>query len=111
MAIYENSRYTTTRIYARGEEETPTLKTRVRVSFNEGNCSIHTWCAGDTLDGLSTQYYENPDFRWAILDANPNYRTEFEIKVGDLIYIPAFEDIIEAIDVDIKEDEEEEDDD
>ena len=99
MAVFENSRYVQSPLYVRGDSETPTLKIRDRHNFDLENATIHTWSAEDTLDGIAYKYYEEPDFRWAILDANPKYRTEFDIKVGDTLYIPAYEDIVEVVDV------------
>ena len=60
-------------------------------------CQIHEWTIGDTLDGISYKYYGNSAFRWAILDANPNYRTEFDIQYGDLISIPSYDEVLQKV--------------
>ena len=57
------------------------------------------WKAGDTLDGVAYKFYEETEFRWAILDANTKYRTEFDIKVGDVILIPSFEEVVDLVNV------------
>ena len=98
MAIFEDSRYIESTVYSRGDEEVPTLTLRERHKFNLENAIVHTWESSDTLDGVAYQYYEITDLRWAILDANPQYRTEFDIKVGDIVYIPDFAEVVDVVD-------------
>ena len=99
MSIFDNSRYIQTPLYTRGDNDTPTIKIRERFIFDLDNATPYTWKAEDTLDGVAYKFYEETEFRWAILDANTKYRTEFDIEVGDIIYIPSYEDIVEVIDV------------
>lgn len=99
MAVYENSRYLHTRLFNRLGWDTPTLEIRKRFTFNQENYSTHEWCEGDTLDGVSYRYYGNSALRWAILDANPKYRTEFDIKNGDIILIPNYEEVVSLVNV------------
>lgn len=99
MAVYENSRYLRTRQSVRLRWDSPTLETRHRFTFNQENCSIHEWCEGDTLDGVAYRYYGACALRWAILDANPRYRTEFDIKNGDSILIPDYEEVVSLVNV------------
>ena len=97
--LFENSRYLRTRLYNRLGWDSPTLQIRKRFTFNQENCLIHEWCEGDTLDGVSFRYYEDTALRWSILDANPKYRTEFDIKHGDRILIPDYEEVIDIVNV------------
>ena len=97
MAIYENSRYLKTTMYNRLSINTGVLRLRERTSFNNDNVKIHEWCEGDTLDGVSYKYYGVSALRWAILDANPKYRTEFDIECGDLIVIPNYEEVVSLV--------------
>lgn len=97
MAMYENSRYLRTILAKRLGWETPTLDIRERFTFNQSKCTVYTWVDGDTLDGVSYKYYGNTALRWAILDANPKYRTEFEIQNGDSILIPNYEEVVGVI--------------
>lgn len=99
MAIYENSRYLHTRQYTRLGWNTPILEIRSRYTFNQEKCSLHEWCEGDTLDGVAKRYYNVSAFRWAILDANTKYRTEFDIQNGDLILIPDYEEVVSLVNV------------
>lgn len=99
MAVYENSRYLHSRQITRLGWNTPVLEMRSRFTFNQEKCSLHEWCEGDTLDGVSYKYYENTSFRWAILDANPKYRSEFDIQNGDTILIPDYDEVVDIVNV------------
>lgn len=99
MAVYDNSRYLNTRQTTRLGWDSPTLEMRKRYTFNQENCSYHEWCEGDTLDGLAYRYYGVCALRWAILDANPKYRTEFEISNGDTVVIPDYEEVVSLVNV------------
>ena len=99
MAVYENSRYLHTRVANKLGWDVPTLRIRERFTFNQEDCTSHEWCEGDTLDGVSYRYYGISALRWAILDANPRYRTEFDIKNGDVILIPNYEEVVSLVNV------------
>lgn len=99
MAIYENSRYLHTRLMTRLRWDTPTLEMRRRFTFNQEKCLNHEWCEGDTLDGVAYRYYGISALRWAILDANPKYKTEFDIRNGDSILIPDYEEVVNLVNV------------
>lgn len=99
MAVYENSRYLHTRQYNRIGWETPTLEIRERFTFNQEDCTTYEWCEGDTLDGVAFRFYGISALRWAILDANPKYRTEFDINNGDVILIPNYEEVVSLVNV------------
>ena len=99
MAVYENSRYLHTKQYTRLGWDSPTLSIRSRFSFNVEKCKTHEWCEGDTLDGIAFRYYGISALRWAILDANIKYRTEFDIKNGDVILIPDYEEVVSIVNV------------
>lgn len=100
MAVFENSRYLHSRQMTRLGWDSPTLRMRERFTFNQDNCQLHEWCEGDTLDGVAYKYYENTALRWAILDANPKYRTEFDIENGDMVLIPDYDEVVEIVNVD-----------
>ena len=72
---------------------------RPRFSFNEDNATSYIWNVNDTLDGLATRFYYEPNLRWVILDANPQYRSEFDIKPGDVLLIPDYEEVVGIVDV------------
>lgn len=97
--MYENSRYLQTPLYTRNGNQSPILKMRERFSFNIAEASIHEWVEGDSLDGIAFKYYGVCALRWAILDANPKYRTEYDIKYGDRIFIPSYDEILEIVNV------------
>ena len=97
--LYENSRYLNTTLHTRGDLNNVVLKSRKRYSFNEDNCSVHVWSEGDTLDGLAYKTYGACALRWAILDANPTYRTEFDIQYGDKILLPDYDEVVSLVNV------------
>lgn len=99
MSVFDNSRYLRTEQVTRLGWNSPLLKMRKRFTFNEENCQVHEWVSSDTLDGVSYKYYGETAFRWAILDANPKYRTEFDIKSGDRILIPDYEEVVDLVNV------------
>lgn len=99
MAVYENSRYLHTQLMTRLGWDSRTFQMRERFSFNQDNCQLYEWCDGDTLDGVSYMFYDNTALRWAILDANPKYRTEFDIKNGDVILIPDYDEVVNIVNV------------
>lgn len=73
------------------------FKRRERHTFNMQKCKIYEWRRGDTLDGVAYKFYGISALRWAILDANPNFKTEFDIEPGNLIYIPTFRDVSKKV--------------
>lgn len=99
MAVFDNSRYLHTTMHTRLGWDTPTMDFRQRFTFNEQNCEIYQWIQGDTLDGVAFKKYGSTELRWAILDANPNYNTEFDIKNGDYILIPNYDEVVDIVNV------------
>lgn len=93
MAVYKGSRYVKTSAYVR-RGETLILKIRDKARFNSSSCKYYTVVVGDTLDGIAYKHYENARLGWAIMDANPVYQSEMDIKAGDVIKIPPFEEVV-----------------
>lgn len=98
MAVYDDSRYITCALVNRQPYGTPMLAFRPRPTFNMDEATSYLWQGGDTLEGVAYKVYGNMNLRWTILDANPQYRTEFDIKPGDTIYIPDFEEVVDLVD-------------
>ena len=93
MSVFQGSRYVKTPAYVRNGE-TLVLKIRDRSHFNDSMCSYYTVVQGDTLDGIAYNLYGNAQLGWAILDANPTFQSEMEIKAGDVLKIPPFEEVV-----------------
>lgn len=93
MAVFQGSRYVKTPAYVR-RGETLILKMRERNHFKESSCSYYTVVVGDTLDGIAYKQYNNAQLGWAIMDANPKYQSEVEIKAGDILMIPPYEEVV-----------------
>ena len=93
MAVYQGSRYVKTPAYIR-QGETLLLMIRERVHFDESECKYYTVVQGDTIDGIAYTQYGNAQLGWAIMDANPVFQSEMDIKAGDVIKIPPFEEVV-----------------
>ena len=99
MAVYDNSRYLYSPPYSRLASDYPMLKSRQRFQFNQDNFTTYQWCIGDTLDGVAYKIYGLCALRWVLLDANPKYRTEYDIHVGDIINVPDYEEVVNLVNV------------
>lgn len=95
MAVFRGSRYTPTPVYIR-RGETALLSIRNRNKFNIDSATYYTVVQGDTLDGIAYKQYGNAQLGWAILDANPSYQSEIDIKPGDILTIPAFSEVVKV---------------
>lgn len=95
MAVFQGSRYVKTPAYVR-RGETLILSVRKRTHFKESLCSYYTVVQGDTIDGIAYKHYGNAQLGWAIMDANPIYQSEIEVKAGDVIKIPPFEEVVKV---------------
>lgn len=89
--IYQGSRYTNTKLYDRNGALM--FKIRKPFYFNKDRAVIHTFAEYDRLDTLATKYYGNPQLSWVILEANKQYRSEFDIKMGDVLIIPNYDEV------------------
>ena len=93
MAVFQNSRYVKTSAYIR-RGETLILNIRKRNHFKDSDCTYYTVVRGDTIDGIAYRIYGNAQLGWAIMDANPTFQSEIEIKAGDVLKIPPFEEVV-----------------
>ena len=96
MAVYENSRYINTPLCV-PESKTAMLEIRSMYKFNSSNFSYHTFKQGDTLDKIANYYYGNSQLYWAILDANRQYQSELDVKVGDILNIPPLSEVLKYV--------------
>lgn len=96
MAVFQDSRYTKTSAYIR-QGGNLILSIRNRNYFNVDNATYYTVNQSDTLDGIAYSHYGNAQLGWAIMDANPKYQSEIEIKPGDVIVIPSFDEVVRVI--------------
>jgi len=51
------------------------------------NFVYHVWKEGDTYAKLGYEYYSDPALWWIIATINKK-PTEFDLKVGDVLYVP-----------------------
>ena len=73
---------------------TSTLQLRPRTKMDLTNASFVTVVEGDTLDGIAYKQYQDASLWWAILDANPKYQHEVEIKAGDVLTVPPLSEVV-----------------
>ncbi len=92
MSVHIGSRYIKSSIFARNGQAF-IFNIRQKQKFNPDLATYYTVLQGDTLDGIAYKYYGNANLYWAILDANPQYLSEMDIKVGDVIMIPDFSEV------------------
>ena len=97
MSIFKGSRYTNTPTYVPigGKGELFTIRERPDISLKDAK--YYRWSQSDTLDYLAYTRYGNSEFWWAILDANPQYQSELDIEVGDLLVIPSFNEVVRLV--------------
>ena len=93
MAVFQDSRYTRTPAYIR-KGEVLILSQRSREPINLDNATYYTVIEGDTIDGIAHRMYDNAQLYWVILDVNPRYLSEIDIKAGDVILIPDFDEVV-----------------
>lgn len=93
MSVFQGSRYVKTPAYVR-RGETLVFRIRERVHFSESLCTYYTVVQGDTIDGIAYTQYGNAHLGWAIMDANPAYQSEIDLKAGDVIKIPPFDEVV-----------------
>lgn len=92
MSVFHGSRYVPVPAYlCRG---TSTLQLRPRTKMDLTNASFVTVVEGDTLDGIAYKQYQDASLWWAILDANPKYQHEVEIKAGDVLTVPPLSEVV-----------------
>lgn len=95
MSIYEGSRYRN--VYAYEGEYKGKIVTAFHIrnlqNIDTSNALKHIWIEDDRLDNLAERYYGDPQYWWFILDANPRYMEEYEIKNGDVLAIPPYTEL------------------
>ncbi len=97
MSVYKGSRYTRTGLYQSDSSGALILAIRQKTPFNMDSCTYYTVVEGDTIDGIAHRQYGNAQLYWAIMDANPSYLSELEIQPGDVIAIPAYDEVVKFI--------------
>jgi hypothetical protein len=105
MAIHRGSRYQSVlveRYYDQSKNQLiPMLTRRIppqslsNVQMSRAKTRI--WTIDDRIDNVAYEEYQNNSFWWAIMDANPKYMSPYDIQVGDVIIIPPYEAIREAL--------------
>lgn len=90
--IHRSSRYVNTPVYPL--DGNVILETRIRYTFDQSKCTAYRFIQGDTLDCIAHRLYNKASLWWAILDNNPQYESELEIKEGDMLSIPNYDEVV-----------------
>lgn len=93
MALFKGTRYTHTPAYIR-DGQTLVLDIREPATFDLTNAKYYTFVEADTIDGIAYEEYGNAALWWAIMDANPQFEHEIQIRPGDLLVIPPIEEVL-----------------
>lgn len=93
--FFYGTRYARTTAYLR--DGVLTVDKRKPAKFNPKEATYYTFVEGDTVDGIAYREYGNAQLSWAILDANPQFLTEIEIKPGDELMIPSYEEVVKCL--------------
>lgn len=92
MTVYYGSRYTYAKTYRDVTDEglaVTIFDRRTGYIPPHPADTIHVVSEGDRLDLIAFKYYGDTQLGWVILDANPQYDTELDIKPGDRLRIPS----------------------
>lgn len=95
MSVHTGSRYIKTPIFARNGS-TFIFNIRNKTKYNPELATFYTVVEGDTIDGIAYKTYGNANLYWAILDANPQYLSEMDIQIGDVIMLPSVREVTRA---------------
>lgn len=90
--LYSNSRYIKTKTYIDMSGAT-VFYNRATQTFNPEKCTRYLVKGFDTLETIAFEKLGDVNYKWAILDCNPHYLTELNIKPGDTILIPNIDDV------------------
>ena len=91
MAINSNSRYQFSAVDFIQKDINGPVKPIVFYSpdeLSEVDYVLHVFAEGQTLHQLSWQFYDRPDFWWAIVEYNPEIEDHFNIQPGTYLRIP-----------------------
>lgn len=91
--LFQGTRYTHTQAYIR-DGSALVLDKRKQAAFDLTDATYYTFVECDTLDCIAYKQYGDAKLWWAILDANPRFMSEMEIKPGDLLVIPPYEEVL-----------------
>lgn len=87
--IYAGSRYANAYVFLdEGKDSTflGFIPTFIPVTQKD---KVYQFQSGDRLDLLAHKFWGNAQLKWLLLHANPQYMTEFDIQVGDIINVPS----------------------
>lgn len=94
MSVFSGSRYTPTPVYRPNNNSARIMVLREKATFNLDTATYYTVIEGDTIDGIAYRKYGDAQLYWAIMDANPTYMSEMEIKPGDVLVIPSYSEVV-----------------
>lgn len=91
--IFKRMRYENTEIVLNGKGQ-PALGRRLIPRKRYSGARVYVFKAGDRLDLIAYREYGDPNYKYAIMDANPSFLSELHIKPGHKIVVPKYEDVV-----------------
>lgn len=73
------------------------VRKKKKFNLSLDNSIIHLVVAGETLPLISYRYYGKASLYWVIIDSNPSIQHEFDIKPGDTLVVPSYEQVVKYI--------------
>lgn len=97
--LFSNSRYKGS-IYSRDTKSGSLffhIRKRKRFNLSMESVIQHLVSSGETLPMIAFKYYGKASLYWVIIDSNPTIQHEFDIKVGNVLLIPSYEQVVKYL--------------
>lgn len=91
--VFKGLRYESTEIVLNSKEQS-SLGRRLIPRKHYSGAKVYVFKAGDRLDLIAYREYGDPNYKYAIMDANPSFLCELHIKPGHRIIVPKYEDVV-----------------
>ena len=99
MAIFKNSRFTDSFVYLDDlDEDIVFLEVIVAPRFSPSKDDLLLEIvSGDRLDLIAKKFYGDEVLDWVLLEANPNLKSPFDLKSGDILRVPLPEKVSDIL--------------
>lgn len=73
------------------------IRKKKKFNLSPENVIYHLVSAGETLPIIAYKYYRKASLYWVLMDSNPSIQHEFDIKPGDTLTIPSYEQVVKYL--------------